>query len=183
MPRQINFFHLPDETAQFIDVLRRFSFPTTVICWVILVFSGCDYGMFPEMSDNIKESKSKGVFLCEYIPETNPLVLNDSIRLDIKEAWIENTWTYASYSKISTSPERCQLIILTNNTLAEGYADTWAIGVDFDRYIRPCGYDCLMTNFDSLPVGNRETWKIQAGWHLNPEAEKIIIGELVLLKK
>ena len=135
------------------------------------------------MCNDIAESQKRKVFIQEYQALSNPIIISDTIILNVSVAWIERKWMYPRNYNETFPIEGFQLIILTKNEIKEGYNQRWTIGIDADRYIRLCGKKCLITDFDSLPMNEKETWKVQAGWKLNPEAEKKIIGEFTLIKK
>ncbi len=104
------------------------------------------------MSEDINEAKKRGVYICEYEAKPNPISINDSLIFTIKEAWLEKRWKYPQdYDK--TNPiEGYQLIVITKNNINKGIGKTWSIGIDFNRYIRPCGENCLITDFEKLPI-------------------------------
>ena len=153
---------------------------------ILLSFlSSChnDWQNRPAVSDNMKDSKKRGVYICEYEALPNPMNINDSLIFDIKEVWLERQWRYKEKFEETDPMEGYQLIILTKGEIHKGFSRTWRIGIDFDRNIRLCGKSCLMTEFEKLPISNKEIWKVQAGSELNPEAEKIILGDFTLYKK
>ncbi len=134
------------------------------------------------MSDDVKESKQRKVFICEYEPVQNPIIINDSLRLNISEVWLERRWKYPRNYNRTYIMEGYQLILLSKDDINKGYFRTWTIGVDGNRYFRTCDNNCLISDFDSLPMGRSETWKVQAGSKLSLEEEKEIISEITLLK-
>jgi hypothetical protein len=59
--------------------------------------------------------------------------------------------------------EGYQLIVITDDNIPEGLGEEWSIGTDVERYIRMCGRKCLITDFNKLPISNKEVWKVQKG--------------------
>lgn len=134
------------------------------------------------MSNSINESKSRGVFVSEYEPESNPIRINDSLVFQVDQAWLEKNWKYSDNNK-SIVIDGYQLIIRLVNTVPEGFDQTWTIGVEFKRHIRTCGKRCLITDFDVLPSNNMESWPIQRGWKLTNDLDKEVIGQIRFNKK
>jgi hypothetical protein len=59
----------------------------------VMFFLGCHFSDgFLSASQSIEESKINGVFISEYRPLTNPLIINDTLSIRIKEVWIEKKW-------------------------------------------------------------------------------------------
>jgi len=154
------------------------------IAFFLISFYSCgDFQNQPGVSDDIKDSRRRGVYICEYIADPNPIKVNDTLVFDVKMAWLERRWKYLENYDDTSPMDGYQLVILTENAIHKGFDKTWTIGIDFKRHIRPCGDKCLMTEFENLPISNKEIWKLQAGRRLNPEAEKIILGDFTLYKK
>lgn len=137
----------------------------------------------PGVSDNIADSQKRGVYICEYIANPNPIKINDSLEFQIEMAWLERQWQHVKKYEGSNPLNGYQLIILTKNKIPGGFDKTWTIGVDFDRYIRTCGKTCLISDFEKLPIASKEVWPVQKGWELTVEAKKEILGEFVLFRK
>jgi len=133
------------------------------------------------MSENIEESLRRNVFICEYIPLKNPVIINDSIKIAVKSAWLEKQWMHIKDYNSTKTIDGYQLIIMTEEKIKEGYDKIWTIGVDFEKNIRTCGLDCLITDFDSIPTSEVEEWDVQQGWKLN-KGKKKIIGKFSLKK-
>lgn len=141
------------------------------------------------MSETIKESKEKGVFVSEYEPGNKSISINDTLKLVVDVAWLERKWAYNSNPATIINTNGYQLIVHTKNKVnedytftCEDYTFTWTIGTSFKRNFRSCGNNCLMTEFDSLP-NIIESWNIQEGRDLYEGATHKIIGELTLYKK
>ncbi|MDP3146049.1 MAG: hypothetical protein Q8T03_13285 [Bacteroidota bacterium] len=134
------------------------------------------------VSENISDSKDRGVFICEYMAPENPYHINDSIILTIKEAWIEKRWKY-SKNNSSVIWEGYQLCI---NTEPEKHLEDlgfgWSIGVDYERNMRTSSATSLISDFKMLPPDTIE-YKVQKGDELSNNYEKVIIGKFVLIRK
>ncbi len=135
----------------------------------------------PGMSENINESKKRGVFINEYQSNKN-LIINETFKMNVVRAWLEKKWAYNSNPNHTIVVDGYQLIVHTTERLDENYSFTWTIGTDFKRNFRSCGYRCIITDFDSLP-NKHETWKVQRGRSLYNSASNIVIGEFTLNKK
>ncbi len=132
-------------------------------------------------SDNIQESKKRGVFICEYAPQKNPYKINDSLSIHVKSAWLECHWIYSGFfsEKAKIENTGLQLIIITDTSSLKGYLKTWLIGVDFEKNIRSALKNGLITDFDSMPQDTIE-WKVQSGIELADSFHKTIIGKFIL---
>lgn len=49
------------------------------------------------MSKTIKDSKKKGVYIWSYSPPQNPYIVNDTLSIYVKEAWLEKTFRVPEY--------------------------------------------------------------------------------------
>ena len=136
----------------------------------------------PGMSESIEESKKREVYVCDYKSPKNPLIINDTLKIEVTEAWVEKKWAYDSNPNDAIILNGYQLIVHTADKLDEDFTFSWRIGVDFNRYFRSCGYSCMMTDFDSLPK-IVENWEIQQGRDLYKGASHRIIGQFALQKK
>lgn len=156
---------------------------SVIIVILNLCYSCSDFQNYRGVSENIEDSKRRGVYICGYEGRPNPIRINDSLIFDIKEAWLERQWKYPENYKNTEPIEGYQLMVLINNEIYKDISRNWSIGVDFERYIRPCGKNCLITDFPKLPISNKEIWQIQAGRYLNAESKKVILGEFILYRK
>ena len=154
-------------------------------CIILLIsFSACnDWQNRPGVSENIDESKKRGVFIYEYQAIPNPIKINDSLIFDFHHAWLEKKWRYLESFDETELLDGYQLIIITKNEIPKGLGRTWSIGIDVKRYIRLCGKNCLLTDFDNLPISVKEVWEVQVGRKLKEDEDKTIIGEFTIYKK
>lgn len=132
-------------------------------------------------SQDIQESKKRGVFICEYAVEKNPYVINDTLKFNIKKAWLEKQWKYPSNCKETDIIDGYQIEIETLDTI-KSYGKNWSIGITTKKYLRECGYKCLMGAFEQMP-GDSITWMVQKSWRLDEKFPKEIIGEFKLVKR
>ena len=135
------------------------------------------------VSADIEESKKRGVFISEYQALQNPYIINDSLKINVKSAWLEKRWKYPENLNETILVEGYQLIIITKKKDISGFGQTWRIGLDGDRYFRVCGEECIITDFKEAPKEEKEIWQVQKGAELYDGAEHLIIGKFVLDKK
>lgn len=146
-------------------------------------FYGCeDISGHLGASKTIDDSKERKVFINEYKPLTNFIIVNDSIKFGVGKVWLENCWRYAHDASKSDKIEGYQMILISNENDLSGFTIKWTIGIDSKKYWRFCSSNNIMTDFDELP---RDTiiWQIQKGNHLDSVSLKEIIGEFKLVKK
>ncbi|MBL7994992.1 hypothetical protein JNM05_06425 [bacterium] len=136
----------------------------------------------PGVSENISESKRRGVYISEYYTDNNPYIINDSLRLHIKSAWIEKSWAYPENNYDTRILPGYQLIIDVEEQDLIGYGRTWMIGIDGNKYFRSCRNNCLMSDCELILQG-KTTWYVQQGRRLDTLSSKTIIGEFSLIKK
>jgi hypothetical protein len=134
------------------------------------------------VSDTIADSKDKGIFICEYKPLTNPLKINDTIKLDIEEAWLESQWRYSKENGMYVSDDYQLCINVKPEKHLEDLGFGWSIGIDFALNMRTSGETSLISDFKALPA-DTIMYKVQKGSELSDNYEKIIIGEFVVIKK
>ena len=159
--------------------LRQGSFLYIVF---ILSLNSCDtLSGHVGVCDSIDESKTENVFVQEYTMISSPII-NDSIKLSVKEAWVENIWQYHNRTEVLSIPGSYQLVIIFNEPLLDGYDNSWSIGNSFEQSLRPCSYDCIMTDIDSLSSGDTLTWAVVTGRILKTSKNRKI-GEFKLMKK
>lgn len=152
-----------------------FSFP---------LYFGCNDSKGQDgISSDIRESKKRGVYICEYEPPKNPFIINDSMKIHVKSAWLEKTWKYPSNPNETVILKKYQLIVISDPKDLVGNTEAWTIGIDYDRNFYGCGSECMITEFKELPTKEIEVWKVQQGYYLNNEDEHKIIGEFKLIKK
>lgn len=152
------------------------------LCLVSLALTSCNLGAgFTGVSGSIAESKERKVFICEYMTSPNPYIINDSLHIFVKSAWLEKRWkqtkNFGTYDI-----DGYQLIIKAHADDLKNYDRYWSIGTDQERYIRTAGGGYMISNFDSLPTTVKEVWKVQEGIAFHPSIEKKIIGEFAIYR-
>ena len=134
------------------------------------------------LSENISESKERGVFVAEYKPPSNPVIINDTTKITITDAWLERQWAYDKKGKaIIFNDELFQLCVNTREADIQYLGETWSIGVDFNQSIRKSGEASLIGDFSKLPL-DTIIYKVQDGTELSKNYKKVIIGNFVLIK-
>lgn len=136
------------------------------------------------MSGSIEESKEIGVFVSEYKPLKNPVIINDSLNFRIVACWLEKHWSQTSMND-HVELDGYQLVIhVEKKEQLKGFLKKWNIGSYYKRSFRSCGPTGIMTDFDSLP-NKIEKWDIKKGFRLSESdstIQKDIIGEFCLVK-
>lgn len=136
------------------------------------------------VSNDIKESKKRNVFISEYTCSPNPYKINDTLQITIKEAWVEHRWFHSLKEEetlIDTDGDY-QLCINTNEKDLIGVCFDWTVGVDFYKNLRLSSKNSLLGDFKSVPTDTIE-FKVQAGNTFNEDSSRKIIGKFVLIKK
>ena len=155
---------------------------TSIILSLILTLFGCENGAgFPQASNNIKEAKARGVFICEYKGLTNPVKINDSLKITIKEAWIEQHWTYSQNSGQTIAIDGYQICINSVESDLKNVDFDWTIGINGDFYLRSSGKNSLIGDFINMPEGDTLTYLVQKGDNLSDVSNKIIIGKFEII--
>ncbi|RKR84474.1 hypothetical protein BDD43_4712 [Mucilaginibacter gracilis] len=141
-------------------------------------------GMLSASSD-IKDSKKRGVFVKEYIGQTNPIKINDSLSITIKSAWLEQMWRGdgPSNEKAKVQDHGYQLLVVTDKECLKNYRDTWMIGLNADGYFRRASEDAIIVDFKTLPKASILEWQVQNGYSLSRNDKKTIIGKFALIAK
>ena len=148
---------------------------------ILIAFSSCNFQQGHNgASNNIEESKDRGVFICEYTPLMNPYKINDTIILKIDEAWIEKKWKFPKNVNQTVVESEYQLCInIAPEKHIENLGIEWSIGVDYDKNMRISSLTSLIGDFKTLPSDTIE-YKVQKGDEFSNNYEKIIIGKFIL---
>jgi hypothetical protein len=140
-------------------------------------------------SDNIADSKKRGVFICQYIPPRNPYKVNDSITINVKEAWLEHDFIYDGFfsEKAIKLNEGYRLVINTDEKSIKGFENSnWSIGNSYTKVftsISNSETSGLHTDFNEPLDKDTITWEVQQGSELHEERPKKIIGKFELIRK
>lgn len=156
----------------------------TLILFVLFNFSNCETPQgHSGASENIIDSKIRGVFIAEYRPPLNPIKINDTIKITVREAWIEHKWVYTKdRNGAHIINGKYQLCINTLEQDIAGVDFDWSIGIDFEKNMRSSGKNSLIGDFNQMPTDSI-VYKVQKGNELSDNYEKLIIGELILIRK
>lgn len=139
------------------------------------------------ISNNINESKERGVFLAEYTVNQNPYIINDSLKIDIEEAWLEASWSYGSKFSETIRKDKFRICIKVAPPFSlKEYDETWTIGDGYGGYFGQVSkkYDFLVRPFIDVPR-KVEVFPVFKGssWELRESEKKEIIGKLELIEK
>jgi len=97
------------------------------------------------ISDSIKESKERGVFIKEYKPKSTPIIINDTLRIEIREAWLEYGFWYTIFKNQNIiNKNTAQMRVTVNPKGMKYYNKTWRIYKGFniksDAFVSDFGY-------------------------------------------
>jgi hypothetical protein len=122
-----------------------------IIYLILLIIVSCgDYG-HRSMSRSIEESKERNVFIAEYKPVSNPVIINDTLKLDIIACWLEKQWSQISYNDFMEIDGYQLTLEVAEKKQLKRYSYDWVIGTHYKGLFRPCSRTAIMTDFDSLP--------------------------------
>jgi hypothetical protein len=133
------------------------------ILLLLLLFISCETPAgHTGVSNDIDDSKKRGVFISEYVVNPNPYKINDSLQITVKEAWLERRWRYGKNEDetLTFPPENYQLCINTVEEDIKNAASKWTIGLNGDKYIRTSGRNSLMGDFQNMP-GDTIKYEVQ----------------------
>jgi hypothetical protein len=153
-----------------------------ILLLFLLYLISCDTRHGRQVSDTIADSKERGIFICEYKPLTNPLVVNDTIKIDIEEAWLESQWMYSSKNGMYISAHDQLCINVKPEKHLEDLDLGWCIGIDGSLYMRKSSKTSLISDFKTLPP-DTINYKVQKGSELSDNYKKTIIGQFIVIKK
>lgn len=137
-------------------------------------------------SNTIDESKERNVFVQEYTVTENPYIVNDSVHIRVKSAWLEHQWRYTGNSgdKAKKEEEGYQLLLLTDTSSLKNFGKRWLIGITARGSFRIAGKNAIICDFEGFPV-KKDTlkWEVQEGDDVFSVNEKKIIGTFLLIAK
>jgi hypothetical protein len=155
---------------------------------LFLLLSGCEFTSvngYLAVSSSIQESKERNVFIQEYIVPQNPFIINDSIHIHVKYAWLEHKWRYKGQRGDSTTIEKngYQLIIRSDTSSLSNYTESWLIGTRTDSNFRFSSSDGIMTDLKGIPEHDTLSWDVQQGRDLSylSKDEKTMLGRFILI--
>lgn len=132
-------------------------------------------------------SKMDGFYIASLIPTENPVIVNDTIKLQIGDAWIEKCWSYNcrdEYEFITGDHGMQYQICLDADPFVlkkTGYYYKWQIGIDVYKYFRFSSKHSLLSFIDSLPASDTLSYPIQMGTAFKPEQPKNIVSKIELV--
>lgn len=133
------------------------------------------------ISNNINESKERRVFVHEYHVLTNPYPINDTLKINVKKAWLEKKWKYDDNYNSEVVISGYQLIVEVNEEDIVGIDFDWTIGVSGDKYFRKCSKNSIVSDFISLPKSKEIVYKVQSGRNLTGKVNSNrIIGQFII---
>jgi hypothetical protein len=133
---------------------------------LISIFSCCTNNLSGQrgISQDITESKRRGVFKTEYTVYPNPYKINDSLQITVKQAWLESHWNYGEYNdETKVYPDgEYQLAVNTVEKDIENVDIYWTIGIDREKYMRTSNNQSLISDLKTMPSDTIE-FKVQTG--------------------
>ena len=140
------------------------------------------------VSQNIEESKKRGVFIAEYKPITNPIKINDSIVINVKEAWLENEWQYSGiFSEGAKKAKDLYCLVVQTDTLSLKNYESWDIGSgNLESFDKDGNYDMqrLRNLFEFIPSKDTLSWPVRKSVHgIEARGSGAILGTFTLVKK
>jgi hypothetical protein len=155
---------------------------------VLLLFSRCESPSgHPGVSDDINDSKKRDVFIKEYRTIKNPYVINDTLQLYVKEAWLEKKWFNGNKREqtiIINDNDSYQLCInSTKESLSKYNAIDWIIGLDFHNSLRLSSNSSLISDFKYFPKDTIQLI-VYKGDNLDDlDSSKTILAKFILIAK
>jgi hypothetical protein len=153
------------------------------LLFFLVLFCKCDppVGVLG-VSNNVMDSKKRGVFVNEYTTVPNPNRINDSISLTVFEAWVEKKWYHSNKENEAIVNSGYQLCVNTSERDIVGINVGWSIGIDDVKYMHPSGPNSLMGALNDLPKDTIEYLVESGGGFMGDTAGKII-GRIIFVKK
>jgi hypothetical protein len=116
------------------------------------------------VSNDIEESKERGVFVCELHSLSNPYRINDTLSINIKSAWLEKSWRYGvEVSETVVISDIYQLVIDSDKQSIVDFPKRWQIGTSRKNSYRLCSSSSIMIDMDTLPISNKLEWNVTLG--------------------
>ncbi len=171
----------PDLT-EIIRILVKLNIIKSIILLTCsLYFYGClgDLKGHFGASETIENSQRRNVFVKQYYVHENFLYLLN-YQMTVKEAWLENRWEYANDQGDEIVKVECYQLIVNLQEEVLDYPFKFAIGIDGDKYFRPCAKAAIMTDFKVLPEVDSIEWFVQKKYHLSESQPHEIIGKAIL---
>ncbi|MEP7220362.1 MAG: hypothetical protein ABI876_15670 [Bacteroidota bacterium] len=125
------------------------------------------------VSQSKSESKRRGVFVASYLPDTNPCQVNDSIRIMVKDAWLEHVWAYGEdlqdtyiFTPYQASDAVFQLVVISRRSDLKDMTETWTIGNNAkDRFrFHNSLRNSMVASLTQMPQNDTIRYMVQNGW-------------------
>ncbi|MEN8810384.1 MAG: hypothetical protein ABF264_06520 [Flavobacteriales bacterium] len=145
-----------------------------IIYGILFLFASCQCERAQGISENIKYAKQNGVIVKEIINTPTEFIFMDSIRFEIKEAWIEKIWSHECYKKIETFENfrgySYQLCINTTKESLTKYREKWEIGDSKIETFRLTSWESLVVEINQNDFENK-CYKIKSIFSDNPDKQ------------
>jgi hypothetical protein len=156
-------------------------------CILIFAFSACENpnaGMLG-ISNDMKAAKKNHTFICEYaLPNNEHIInINDSIRIDIQECYMENVWTHTKDYDIHFADTSYYFMMIGDIKSMRSFPFEWQIGedtADVQTWCARSSYDCIMHKYHKQP-DSLHFLVFTGDWP--PRKPKKILGSFTLYKK
>ena len=145
----------------------------------MLILASCDKSRGHRgVSEDIKESKKRGVFAREYTVPQNPFIINDSLQIFVEEAWLEYRWGYGDRGSTIESPSGgYQLNVNSRDVDLMGFPFQWHIGAFPRSSWRSSSHSSMMIDLDRIPSDTLR-YPVYTGRHA---PDTVLLGEFVLI--
>ena len=152
----------------------------------LLVLYGCnDQDGFPGASNNIADSKKRGVFVSEYTCYPNPYWINDTLKISVMEAWVEKFWRHTNNkngAKILVEDNlKYQICVNTIESDLAGIHSIWSIGMS-NKYLHISSRNSLSGDFVEMPNDTLD-YIVHVGDYEVDTSGRNFIGHFILVKK
>jgi hypothetical protein len=138
------------------------------------------------ISWSIKESQDRKVFVSEYVPPKNPLRINDSIVINIKEAWLEHAWTLGGRCNEKTlvnKEDKYQLIVVSDAKSMKGHLSNWMIGNTFETSFFGTYDNSMTVRANGIPKEDTLRWQVHPAHQQDTSSMGPVIGEFILIRR
>lgn len=154
-----------------------------VISLFLLFMISCESPRgFSGVSDSMEDAKNRGVFICEYTVPNNPVKVNDSISIYVKEVWLEQAWGHGAKRQDTYPVNGYQICINSDKKSLLGIDDNWSIGIDYDFYLRESSNSSLIGDLKEIPKNDSLIYFVRKGENIKGDSN-IILGKFILIKK
>ncbi len=158
---------------------------------ILILLISCVDTNLRQTSESIDDAKKKGVFEQEYRPLINPIIKNDSTKMEVSSAWIEAGWYYDDkYGRTTRDSGERHLRIKLKDTVSIYYGVYWQIGRGYNNdYIRTAGTFDLITDLKKeYEIGDTLVYYVRKGYatpsdNVYDTTQKVIFVPVLPLEK